>query len=85
MAAGSQARGVRSVGDPDSTGSASYLADGFGVRHVGDTARPLPSGDDGSAASLKLVTQVADVDPNISSAAIAELQSMFQARFEEEL
>ena len=70
--AGSEAVGVWSVGDPDSTGSASYLAGGFGVMHVADTARPLPSGDDGSAATTQLFTQVADVDPNMSSAKIAD-------------
>ena len=37
-----------------------YLAGGFGVRHVGDTARPLPSGDDGSTANSTLFTMVPD-------------------------
>ena len=36
-------------------------------------------------ASPKLFTQVADADPNISSAAMAELQPIFQVRFEEKL
>ena len=75
--AGSEANGTWSVGDAAST---AYLAGGFGVVHVGDTARPLPSGDDGSAANSKLFTMVADVSPNMSSATIADGMLTVKAR-----
>ena len=39
--AGSEANGVWSVGTADTAG---YLAGGFGVQHVADTARPVPTG-----------------------------------------
>ena len=51
--AGSEANGVWSVG---TSGSSTYLAGGFGVMHVGDTSRPVPSGDDGSTHNSSLVT-----------------------------
>ena len=78
--AGSEANGVWSVGDPDNMGSASYLAGGFGVRHVGDTARPLPSGDDGSAASSMLTTMVADAGNNDTDVKIADGMLEVKAR-----
>ncbi len=57
-AAGSEANGVWSVGAPAST---TYLAGGYGVTHVADTARPIPSGDDGSASNSKLLTHVTNL------------------------
>ena len=39
-----------------------YLAGAFGVEHVADTARPVPSEDDGSAATAMLFSMVADDD-----------------------
>ena len=53
--AGSEANGTWSVGDSEGT---SYLTGGFGVVHVGDTSRPIPSGDDGSAATAMLFSMV---------------------------
>ena len=67
-AAGSEANGVWSVGTSGSTG---YLAGGFGVMHVGDTARPLPSEDNGSVSNSALYTTVSDAT-NVSSASIAD-------------
>ncbi|MDE0628602.1 MAG: hypothetical protein OXH99_19575 [Bryobacterales bacterium] len=67
--AGSEANGTWSVG---TRGGSGYLTGGFGVMHVADTARPAPSGDDGSAATAMLFTQVANVAPNDSSASIAD-------------
>ena len=52
-AAGSEASGVWSVG---TIGAKTGLTGGFGVMHVGDTAGPKPSGDDGSSAEATLVT-----------------------------
>ena len=51
--AGSEANGQWSLGKPDSS---TYLAGGFGVMHVGDTSRPVPAGDDGSAHNSSLIT-----------------------------
>ncbi len=67
--AGSEANGTWSVNTKGGTG---YLVGGFGVEHVSDTARPVPSGDDGSAATAKLFSMVADTTGNRSSAAIAD-------------
>ena len=68
--AGSEANGVWSVGIADSTG---HLAGGFGVEHVADTARPVPPGDDGSAATAKLFSMASDTDAatNMTTASIA--------------
>ena len=69
--AGSEANGTWSIG----TSGTSYLTGGFGVMHVGDTARPVPSGDDGSAAGAQLFSMVANAtagDVTNSSASIAD-------------
>ena len=52
--AGSEASGVWSVGTR--TTSSNYLTGGFGVEHVADVPRPVPSGDDVSEAAAKLIT-----------------------------
>ena len=61
--AGSEANGTWSIGTEDGSG---YLAGGFGVTHVADTARPVPSGDDGSAATAELFTMAADTNAAIN-------------------
>ena len=52
--AGSEANGVWSVGTR--TTSSNYLTGGFGVEHVADVPRPVPSGDDVSEAAATLIT-----------------------------
>ena len=51
--AGSEASGVWGVNAPTST---NYLTGGFGVQHVSDATRPLPSGDAGGASNATLIT-----------------------------
>ena len=65
--AGSEANGTWSVG---TEGGSGYITGGFGVVHVGDTSRPVPSGDDGSAATAMLFSMATDanVDPNMTAA-----------------
>ena len=53
--AGSEANGTWSVG---MEGGSGYITGGFGVVHVADASRPVPSGDDGSAATAMLFTMV---------------------------
>ena len=68
--AGSEANGTWSVG---TAGNPGYLTGGFGVVHVADTARPVPSGDDGSAAGAMLFTMVeADSAENLTDVSIAD-------------
>ena len=55
--AGSEANGVWSLGRVGGTG---YLEGGFGVEHVGDTDRPVPTEDDGSAATAMLTSRAPD-------------------------
>ena len=55
--AGSEANGVWSVGRTNTSG---YLAGGFGVMHVADTARPVPAEDAGSAATAWLSSRAAE-------------------------
>ena len=68
--AGSEANGTWSVG---TMGNAGYLAGGFGVEHVADTARPVPPEDDASAAGAKLFSMATDARAavNMTSASIA--------------
>ena len=65
--AGSEANGTWSIG---TSGGSGYLAGGFGVQHVADTARPAPIEDDGSAAGATLFTKVADAGANMTTATI---------------
>ena len=57
--AGSEASGTWSVG---TAGNAGYLAGGFGVEHVGDTARPAPPVGDASTAGATLFSMAADAN-----------------------
>ena len=68
--AGSEANGTWSVGES----GAGYLAGAFGVMHVADTARPVPSGDDGSVASATLFSMATDANAstNMTEASIAD-------------
>ena len=63
--AGTQANGVWSVNDEDST---NYLTGGFGVMHVGDAVRPRPGGDEGGSSNATLIatttTSVTQYDEN---------------------
>ena len=61
--AGSEANGTWSIG---TSGGSGYLAGAFGVEHVADTARPVPSEDDGSAATAMLFTMAADANAGIN-------------------
>ena len=69
--AGSEANGTWSVG---ADGGSQSLVGAFGVEHVADTARPVPSEDDGSAATAMLFSMAADTNSaiNMTSAAIAD-------------
>ena len=69
--AGSEANGTWSVG---TVGGSGYLTGGFGVMHVADTARPIPSGDDGSAATAMLFSMAPDTNAaaNMTTASIAD-------------
>ena len=68
--AGSEANGTWSVG---MRGGAGYLAGGFGVVHVADTSRPVPGGDDGSAATAMLFTTTDGTpDTNLTDVSIAD-------------
>jgi len=68
--AGSEANGTWSVG---LEGGSGYITGGFGVVHVADTARPAPSGDDGSAATAMLFTMVeATPAENLTAVSIAD-------------
>ncbi len=75
--AGSEANGVWSVGTAGNTGD---LAGGFGVMHVGDTDRPLPSEDDGSVANSMVITIVTAVSPNDTDVSIADGMLTVKAR-----
>ena len=68
--AGSEANGTWSVG---MVGGSGYITGGFGVVHVADASRPVPSGDDGSAATAMLFTHV-DATPteNLTDVSIAD-------------
>ena len=68
--AGSEANGTWSVG---MEGGSGYITGGFGVVHVADASRPVPSGDDGSAATAKLFTHV-DATPaeNLTDVSITD-------------
>ena len=61
--AGSEANGTWSIG---TSGGSGYLAGAFGVEHVADTARPVPSEDDGSGATAMLFTMAADTNAGIN-------------------
>ncbi len=69
--AGSEANGTWSFG---TEGGSGYITGGFGVVHVADTARPLPSGDDGSAATAKLFSMATDAneEANMTDVSIAD-------------
>ena len=69
--AGSEANGTWSVG---AEGGSGYLTGGFGVVHVADTARPIPSGDDGSAATAMLITTATEANAaeNMTAVSIAD-------------
>jgi len=70
--AGSEANGTWSVG---TSGGSGYLAGGFGVQHVADTARPVPPGDDASAAGAKLFSRADNATSqavNMTSQSIAD-------------
>ena len=61
--AGSEANGTWSIG---TSGGSGYLAGAFGVEHVADTARPVPSEDDGSGATAMLFTMAADTNAAVN-------------------
>ena len=69
--AGSEANGTWSIG---TSGGSGYLAGGFGVQHVADTARPVPPGDDASAAGATLFSMATDANAaiNMTSASIGD-------------
>ena len=69
--AGSEANGTWSIG---TSGGSGYLAGAFGVEHVADTARPVPSEDDGSGATAQLFTMATDANAtvNMTSQSIAD-------------
>ena len=68
--AGSEANGTWSVG---AVGGSGYITGGFGVVHVADASRPVPSGDDGSAATAMLFTNVeATPAENLTDVSIAD-------------
>ena len=69
--AGSEANGTWSVG---AEGGSQSLVGAFGVEHVADTARPVPSEDDGSAATAMLFSMAEDDNSaiNMTSAAISD-------------
>ncbi len=69
--AGSEANGTWSIG---TSGGSGYLAGGFGVEHVADTARPVPSEDDGSGATAMLFSMAADTNAavNMTSQSIGD-------------
>ncbi len=69
--AGSEANGTWSFG---AEGGSGYITGGFGVVHVGDTSRPVPSGDDGSAATAMLFSMATDdnATTNLTSVSIAD-------------
>ncbi len=69
--AGSEANGTWSIGK---SGGSGYLAGGFGAVHVADTARPVPSEDDGSGATASLFTMAADTNAAINMTS-AEIKS----------
>ena len=68
--AGSEANGTWSVG----TSGSGYLTGGFGVQHVADTARPVPTQDDGSVKAASLFSMATDTNAaaNMTTASIAD-------------
>ena len=69
--AGSEANGTWSVG---MEGGSGYITGGFGVVHVADASRPVPSGDDGSAATAMLFTTATEANAaeNMTAVSIAD-------------